>query len=309
MAAVAVPDLDPAVRDLWHPVAALDELCQGGTVRTQLLDRSVAVTLDADGRPSARLEAEDGPAPDGAGGGGPATGILPTKAAYEFAWTSLGAPTEEIFAIPEYDEPDRRNLSAGAIGVHVSAPRAVENFLDMGHFPYVHAGILGQAPRTEVLEYTVEVDPASNEVFARDCEFFQPYAAAVASGGQRSLYTYRVPHPYCVMLYKSCPIDSSRLDVIGLFVQSLSTDRVRAHTFLSVIDDQSSDCDLRRFQQHIFGQDKPILENQSPRLLPLDPADESSVRADRSSVTYRRWLSQLGVTYGVIPERSPDDDF
>jgi len=111
------------------------------------------------------------------------------------------------------------------------------------------------------------------------------------------------------MLSKPCPADSSPLDVIAVVVQSLACDRVRAHNFMSLIDDQSTDGELRRFQQHIFGQDKPILENQTPRLLPLDPADEHSVRADRSSVTYRRWLSRLGVTYGVIPERSHDDDF
>ncbi|MDE0194889.1 MAG: aromatic ring-hydroxylating dioxygenase subunit alpha [bacterium] len=309
MGAAPVVDIDPAVRDLWHPVAALEELRPGWTMRTQLLDQRIAVTLGADGDPAARLEAADRPAPGGGADVGAAAEDLPTMAAYEFAWTSLGAPPAGLFAIPECDEPDRRNLSAGTIGVRVSAPRAVENFLDMGHFPYVHAGILGQAPRTEVLEYVVEVDSASNELFARDCEFFQPYAAAAAGGGQQSKYTYRVPHPYCVMLYKSCPVDSSRLDVIALFVQSLSCDRVRAHNFMSLIDDQSTDGELRRFQQHIFGQDKPILENQTPRLLPLDPADEHSVRADRSSVTYRRWLSRLGVTYGVIPERSHDDDF
>jgi len=306
MRAAAAAEIDPAVRDLWHPVAALEELRPGRTMRTQLLDRSIAVTLSDNGDLSARLNAEGDSLPGAAADGEP--GELPTKVAYEFAWTSLSASPEEIFSIPECDEPDRRNLSAGTIGVHVSAPRAVENFLDMGHFPYVHAGILGQPPRTEVLEYAVEVEPASNDLFARDCEFYQPFAAAAAGGEQLSQYTYRVPHPYCVVLYKSCPVDGSRLDVIALFVQSLSPDRVRAHNFLSLIDDQSTDGELRRFQQHIFGQDKPILENQNPRLLPLDPAGESSVRADRSSMTYRRWLSELGVTYGVIPGRSTDDD-
>ena len=311
MGAVVLSELDPAVLNLWHPVSAMEELHPGCTMHTQLLDQSIAVTLSDEGDLSAWLVEKNALAPNGGvdAGENEKSEDLPTKVAYEFAWTSLGAPPEEIFSIPECDEPDRRNLSAGTIGVHVSAPRAVENFLDMGHFPYVHAGILGQVPRTEVVEYEVDVDPETNDLFARDCEFFQPYAAATASDGQLSQYTYRVPHPYCVMLYKSCPIDDSRLDVIALFVQSLSADRVRAHNFMSLIDDRNTDGQLRRFQQHIFGQDKPILENQNPRLLPLDPADESSVRADRSSMTYRRWLSELGVTYGVIPERSPDDDF
>ena len=50
-----------------------------------------------------------------------------------------------------------------------------------------------------------------------------------------------------------------------------------------------------------FAQDMPILENQYPKLLPLDPRAETPIRSDRASITYRRWLSDLGVTYGVIP--------
>ena len=38
-----------------------------------------------------------------------------------------------------------------------------------------------------------------------------------------------------------------------------------------------------------------------PQLLPLDPRAETPIRADRSAIAYRRWLSRLGVTYGVIP--------
>ena len=289
-----------AILDLWHPVAILDDLRAGETMRTQLLDRDVGVGLGDDGAPLAWLSTgarrDAGAPPD----------LLPTIAAYGFAWTSLGAPPDAIFAIPECDEPDRRNLATFSVGVHVSAPRAVENFLDMGHFPYVHAGILGQVPRTEVLDYRVEVDPDTNELWARDCQFFQPQAAAASTGGQMSQYTYRVPHPYCVMLYKSCPTDESRFDVIALFCQALSADRVLFHTFMSVIDEVSSDSQIRAFQTLVSAQDKPILENQTPRLLPLDPGDESSVRSDRASVAYRRWLSDLGVGYGVIPAGPTD---
>jgi phenylpropionate dioxygenase-like ring-hydroxylating dioxygenase large terminal subunit len=281
-----------AILDLWHPVAVLADLRAGATMRTRLLDRDIAVGPDCDGTPQAWLITEDAEA---------APEPLPTRAAYEFAWTSLGTPPAELFAIPECDEPDRRNLATFSVGVHVSAPRAVENFLDMGHFPYVHAGILGEAPRTEVADYTVEVDPETNELWARGCEFFQPQAAAASTDGQMSQYTYRVPHPYCVMLYKSCPTDESRFDVIALFCQALSADRIMFHTFMSVIDEVSTDAQIRAFQTLVSAQDKPILENQNPRLLPLEPAAETSVRSDRASVAYRRRLSDLGVDYGVIP--------
>ena len=51
----------------------------------------------------------------------------------------------------------------------------------------------------------------------------------------------------------------------------------------------------------MLAQDKPILENQVPRQLPLDPDAEAPTRADKTSNAYRRWLSELGMTYGVVP--------
>jgi phenylpropionate dioxygenase-like ring-hydroxylating dioxygenase large terminal subunit len=71
--------------------------------------------------------------------------------------------------------------------------------------------------------------------------------------------------------------------------------------FLSLLDDVTSRAEIRAFQQTIFGQDKPILEGQRPRRLPLDLRAELPVRCDALSIAYRRWLSARGVTYGVIP--------
>jgi phenylpropionate dioxygenase-like ring-hydroxylating dioxygenase large terminal subunit len=226
---------------------------------------------------------------------------MPAKLAYGYIWTSLGAPPADIVPIPEYAEADRRKLNAATIGVNVSAPRAIENFLDMGHFPYVHTDILGVEPHTEVKEYDVEISAARDEIVATRCRFFQPMAAVTSEGGADVEYIYRVPHPYCSVLYKSSPADEKRLDVIAIFLQPVDQEHIRAHMMLCLLDPDSEDKVIKRFQQTIFGQDKPILENQTPKRLPLDPRAETPIRADKSAIAYRRWLSQKGVTYGVIP--------
>jgi phenylpropionate dioxygenase-like ring-hydroxylating dioxygenase large terminal subunit len=46
-------------------------------------------------------------------------------------------------------------------------------------------------------------------------------------------------------------------------------------------------------------QDRIILENQRPVLLPLEPRLETPTRADASSIAYRRWLKEKGLTYGT----------
>ena len=70
---------------------------------------------------------------------------------------------------------------------------------------------------------------------------------------------------------------------------------------MCIIDDDSTAEEIRQFQQTIFGQDKPILENKYQKQLPLDSRIETPIRADKSAIAYRRWLSQKGLQYGVIP--------
>jgi phenylpropionate dioxygenase-like ring-hydroxylating dioxygenase large terminal subunit len=269
----------------WHVISAGEDVPAGRIATTRLFDAAVCYTL-ADGVIRVwRREAPDV--------------LLPVLERYGFVWTSFGMPPDELFPIPEFAEPDRFNICAGSIGVNVSAPRAIENFLDMGH--YVHTDILGAEPHTEVKEYDVEISYERDEILATRCRFFQPMAALSATGGQEVEYIYRVPHPYCSVLYKSCPADDTRLDVIAIFCQPTSEETIRAHLLLSMIDEVNTLAGMRRFQQTIFGQDKPILENQYPKKLPLDPRAETPIRADKSAIAYRRWLSSKGVNYGVIP--------
>ncbi|MER9435272.1 aromatic ring-hydroxylating dioxygenase subunit alpha [Mesorhizobium sp. M0618] len=291
---------DPVILNLWHPIGAIAETTPNIVMETTLLGEQVSFAIGAGGaigvwtsrpdlRPGARID--------------PASihEALPAKSAYGYVWTSLGSPPAELFPIPEYEEPDRRKLNAATFGVNVSAPRAIENFLDMGHFPYVHTDILGVEPHTEVKEYDVEISVDRDEILATRCRFFQPMASTASDGGADVDYVYRVPHPYCSVLYKSSPVDEARRDVIAVFLQPVDQEHVRAHMLLCVLDEDNEDKVIKRFQQTIFGQDKPILENQVPKRLPLDPRAETPIRADKSAIAYRRWLSQKGVTYGVIP--------
>jgi phenylpropionate dioxygenase-like ring-hydroxylating dioxygenase large terminal subunit len=291
---------DSVILNLWHPVGAIDEAPLDTVVETVLLEERVSFAVGVDGAATAWRSMSDlrhGDRIDRTLIGK----MLPAKNAYGYVWTSLGSPPAELFPIPEYDEPDRRKLNAATFGVNVSAPRAIENFLDMGHFPYVHTDILGVEPHTEVKEYDVEISVDRDEILATRCRFFQPMASTVSDGGADVDYVYRVPHPYCSVLYKSNPVDESRLDVIAIFLQPVDQEHVRAHMLLCVLDEDNEDKIIKRFQQTIFGQDKPILENQVPKRLPLDPRAETPIRADKSAIAYRRWLSQKGVTYGVIP--------
>lgn len=224
---------------------------------------------------------------------------------FGYLWVCLGVPEQPLFEIAEFHEPDRRNLHAISIGLKVSPARAVENFLDMGHFPFVHTDLLGQEPHTEVATYKAVIDEEKDEVIVTECAFYQPKGITSSTGGANVEYVYRVPHPFCAVLYKTNPVYAHRMDVIALFVQPIGEEQIRAHMMLSLIDESNTDEAIRIFQQNILAQDKPILENQVPKKLPLHGSLETPVRADASSMAYRRWLKGKNLRYGVLPVPTP----
>ncbi|WP_442792957.1 aromatic ring-hydroxylating dioxygenase subunit alpha [Rhizobium sp. SL86] len=269
--------------DAWYPVALESRLGTNGR-STRLMDTPLHVARLNGG--AIEIRTEDGRA-------------LPVRLRYGHVWTSLGAPTTDLFDIPEADQPGRRLVEVGVVRVRCSPLRAVENFLDIAHFPFVHTDILGAEPHTEVEKYEVEIREKEDEVWATQVKFYQPQAAKSASTGITTDYMYRVPAPTCSVLYKTCPARPGEWDVITLFVQPLAEDLCDVWPWMALFDDESPMTDLIHFQQMIFLQDRSILENQIPRLLPLDPGMEIPTRADLTSVAYRRWLKRHNYTYGA----------
>jgi len=280
---------DRAALDQWYVLGALRDFPEGMPVSTRLLGAAVTV-----------IRRDDGIEVLGEGRS------LSVRTRYDHLWASFGAPARDIFDLPEADEPDRRWICCGGVHVRASGLRLVENFLDLAHFPYVHTDILGSEAKPEVAKYEVEQRRDVDELWATKCEFFQPRAAAASDEGQISQYMYRVVTPFNVMLYKTPPMAPNRWDVIALFVQPLDEIESVAHPFMLVIDETSTDAEIIQFQQMIFLQDKIVLENQRPLLLPLQPGRETPTRADLSSVLYRRWLKEKALTFGTEPRGDLD---
>ncbi len=288
---------DPVILNEWHAISALEEIVLGVVGETVLLDERVGYTMFEDSACFAWRSTPDLTL------GGPVDAVairdpLPVRSQYGYLWTSLGSPATELFSIPEFDDAERRNVHAGSPMLATSAARAVENFLDIAHLAFVHQGILGEQPHTEVSDYDVNL--VDDEIIATKCDFYIPKVGPNFDAGIIR-YRYRVPRPFCVMLYWDSYDDPSREDVIGMWVQPMRQEQVRAHRYLGTIDRTSTDNEIRHHQLLILGQDKPIVENQRPKRLPLHPQAETPIRADKSAIAYRRWLSEKGVTYGVIP--------
>lgn len=272
----------------WYAIATASELTARRQT-TRLLGQDIEYGLGEGGKPLVREILADGAR-------GPA---LPVQVRYGCLFTTLGQPARDIVHIEEAEEDDRRFVPCGWVTMRASGLRVVENFLDMAHFPFVHTDILGSEPHTEVPAYRSEIRRDVDEVWATNCTFFQPRIAATEDKGDFVHLTYRVPSPFVVMLYRVCPTSPNRLDAIALFIQPMEPGLCRAQPVMYLVDQASSHKALLNFEQVIFLQDRIIVENQRPLLLPLEPRAEIPTRADSSSIAYRRWLKEKGVRFGT----------
>lgn len=269
----------------WYAVGDLNTLAAGPR-KTRLLGQDVTVAGTAK---DPKVTGADGT-------------LYPAQIRFDHIWTTLGDAPRPLFTIPEGAEPGRRRVPCGMVRVKCSPLRAVENFLDIAHFPFVHTDILGSEPHTEVFPYKAEIREEDDEVWATNISFYQPQAAKSAEGGIDTQYEYRVPAPTTAVLYKTCPPKPDAMDVIAIFVQPREETVCDVWPWMALYDDASGFSDLVQFQQEIFLQDRSILENQRPARLPLDPKMEIPTRADLTSVAYRRWLKKRGAFYGALIE-------
>jgi phenylpropionate dioxygenase-like ring-hydroxylating dioxygenase large terminal subunit len=278
--------VESALWDDWHVVAELESVRLQGRFITRLLGIAILIGID-DATDAVDARRNDGQP-------------IHTATKYGYVWVCLGSPSREIADFAECRDSDRWIVTCGSIRVAVSGLRAVENFLDMGHLAFVHAGYLGSEPFTEVRKHKVDTRPEGG-IAATECKLYQPLASPVATDAIDTDYIYEVIRPYTVLLYKTNPAQPARSDLIVLFVQPVTEESCVAHILSAYLKDDIDEAGVRRFVQLIFGQDRPILENQLPKRLPLEPRAEVAVRADASSSAYRRWLQQTGIRYGAIP--------
>jgi phenylpropionate dioxygenase-like ring-hydroxylating dioxygenase large terminal subunit len=319
---------DPVLALDWHPVAAADELVRRRVMPVRLLGEDLVLWRGEDGRAQAwrdlclhrgtrlslgRVEGCTLRCPyhgwvygaDGQCVSIPAQGDVspPRKARasvyrvaerYGLVWVCLGEPAGDLPPFPEWEEGAFRKLLCGPYTVEASGPRIVENFLDVAHFPYVHENVLGVPDRPEIADYEAVVSDAGVE--ARGVRVWQPDPYGTGQGDWVS-YTYRVHRPLTAYLLKESA--GPRFSILHTITPH---EPARSTAWMWMAMNYGHDIpasDLIAWQDGIFAQDRPILESQRPELLPLDLTAELNIKADRTAIAYRRWLRQLGVSFGT----------
>jgi phenylpropionate dioxygenase-like ring-hydroxylating dioxygenase large terminal subunit len=220
--------------------------------------------------------------------------VHPVRVSHGLVWTSLGEPRRDVPPFPEWADPSYRNIPCGPYRFHALGPRVIENFLDVGHFPFVHTGYLGDLGHTEIDDYEAEI--SLDGVIARDIPIWQPDPDGTGQAA-KVLYTYEALRPLTArftkaqgerrfaMVFNVSPVDEGHCTAWGVMAMNYSFDVPEGK--------------IRAFQDEVTAQDRPIVESQRPELLPLDLQAELHLRSDRTAIAYRKWLRQLGLAYGT----------
>lgn len=212
---------------------------------------------------------------------------------YDWVWVSPGHPEHEPPGFPQWDDASFRKVHCGPYTVQASGPRAIENFLDVTHFPFVHQGLLGDPAHPEVSDYQAEIN--EDGVIARDVTVWQPDPDGTGQGAQVT-YTYRVLRPLTAYFIKS-----SAGPHFAMYFTITPVEERQSIVWMYVAMDygELTDEQIRQFQDDIIKQDIPIVESQRPELLPLDLQAELHLRSDRTAIAYRKWLKTLGLSFGT----------
>lgn len=317
---------DPVLLNDWHVVAYAPDLPEGKPVGARLLDEDIVLwrvngrthawrdlcahrgtklslgkvegetlicpyhgwTYNEEGR-CVRFPAHPEQKP-------PATAratVYQVQEKYNWVWVCPGIPANDVPDFPEWGQPGFRVVHCGPYTIEASGPRAVENFLDVTHFPFVHQGLLGDPAHAELADYEVEITPTG--VVAKDISVWQPDPDGTGQEGYE-IYTYKVLRPLTAYFIKSS--GDTRFSMI-FTVTAVAERKSIVWMYVAMDYGNLSDEEIRGFQDEIIKQDIPVVESQRPELLPLDLQAELHLRSDRTAIGYRKWLRELGVSFGT----------
>lgn len=221
--------------------------------------------------------------------------------AYGLVWVALADPVAPLPSWPgkEWGDPSWRIVNAFHFQWQTSAGRAVENFMDISHFPFVHTGLLGHPARAVVEPFDLrrtehgitfhidavepnEVHHAAEETVRREYSLYAPFTIhvkkSVASSPQQTIVT---------MI--AAPTTTRSTDVYVCIGRNYDRD-------------PANDAQFAAFTGEVMAQDQRIVESQRPEEIPVSLREELHLKVpDASGVAYRRLLGEIDDIAPYLP--------
>jgi phenylpropionate dioxygenase-like ring-hydroxylating dioxygenase large terminal subunit len=217
-------------------------------------------------------------------------------------WFAPEEPLTDLFDDPDPDDRDYVGAWLPPARSAASAGVVADNFLDVAHFPFVHAKTFGAAEEKVVARYEV----VAEEMGCRSIQeqwFDNPGDPGVSAGihplrqRRRATYVYRAPFQLMLRLEE---LDAGAVKTILFFAQPESLTSTRIYTKMLLhgiggVADPGPDVvrDEVAFEEAVLAEDLELQRTMRLPGLPLRPRDELHVRADLLGVHLRRTLAEF----------------
>lgn len=209
---------------------------------------------------------------------------------YGVVWVALEDPIAPIPSYPlgEDTDPEYQRVFIAKLVWNTSAGRAVENSVDISHFPYVHPHILGDPEHPEVPHYDVhEYD--EGVWYRTHREGYVPEGQARPGG----FTEYRHAFPFSMFLTNAN--DDGRISCLGVFYSPTgpkvtTSFRVVYRNFTPTLEREDEIMAI----MSVLDQDRDILETVRPEEIPVSLREELHVKVpDAASIAFRRWIETV----------------
>jgi len=210
---------------------------------------------------------------------------------YGLVWVCLGEDPPQIPNIVQDDDPSFRRINNPVEVWKSSATRMADNFMDIAHFPWVHAGTFGDDQPTFVPD--IEMEQLDDDFYGYGYEVVtddRPESGFTGERITRKMTTgFNLP-----FITRSTIIYPGGLDHILVLVNTPVDDLHTIFTFLVWRNDDFSISaeDLMSFDRKIGLEDKTMLES-IPGVLPLSPQALAHTQSDKPSVAWRQHFVRL----------------
>jgi vanillate O-demethylase monooxygenase subunit len=210
---------------------------------------------------------------------------------YGLVWVCLNpTPKNPIPPFPEDALPDYQKLVMSVMPWEAAAGRQMESFCDVAHFAFVHPVTFSfaekEVPRYEAqaTDYGVHVDLVSK--VSPETNPNAPVRPV------RRIYDIHLPFTARLVVEFS---ETNRFVVINIPSPVSARKTNLFHIVARNFNKEESYEDAEAFQRTVYGEDREVVERQNPEDLPIDLDEEVHVRADLTSVLYRKQLAAIGL--------------
>ena len=329
----------PALRRCWHPVARSEDVSEDGPVAVELMgERWCLVRLG--GRLAAlrdacphrlsplsagtvvgdtlrcayhgfRFKADgtcveipavdpDLPIPARAC----ATAAAAVAESLDLIWLAPEDPLTPLPEVPEHQDASFVNCPLPPLDWNAGAAQMADNFLDLGHLPFVHLATFGDEDDKLVRNYTLERDgwrfTASHRHFTKALSDSMGADSGSKSGHKtverELLFVFTAPHH--VYLRIGYPEEGVVLTISFCHQPvNAATTRLYCTDYRNDIPDEpDAIAEAVGFQLAVAAEDKTLLERIHTKAVPLAPGAEYHSKADRITLEMRRMLADLAAT-------------